>query len=596
MIVGKLPGQVLRYIVIAMLCTWAALVLGTSGADTQQPERVERLTIATEADKGNVTPYSFRPPPGIHSEMVGLVYDTLFLDPYTEEPIPWLATEASSDEEARVWAVKLRDGVTWHDGEEFTAEDVAFTYDYYREGPPNRYSHHASDVPVVESVEAVDDTTVEFTCADPCPTLDLVTLADLPILPEHVWSEVEDPMTYTELPVGTGPYTLAEHEEDQSYRFEANEDYFMGAPVAEEIVMPIVPEPQSMFLSLQSGQADSVTLPIPPELQKKLQNNEEVELAEASRFTSVFYIFNRERPPLDQREFRKALDLAIDREELVETVLLSNGRPGSPSFMHPDSAWFREQEATFDPDQARKMLDEAGITDSDDDGVREYEGEPVRLSVIVPANAPQPIRTAELVSGQLEDIGIRLEVQSLDPGTLSQRQNAGEFDISSFTGVPHLLGDPDQMIESLESLLNYDDPRYEELKAEWFATTTIEDRREALFEIQELFVDNPPALTLYYPETTFAYRPEAYDGWVPVDGHGIFHKWSLIPEAAERLDVERAAQATPGQEGGGTQEGSGATEGSATPYALIAAVAAVVLVAGLLIWRWLSRSGGEEEI
>lgn len=596
MIVGGLPGRVLRYIVMAVLCTWAALVLGTSGADTQQPERVERLTIATEADKGNVTPYSFRPPPGIHSEMVGLVYDTLFLDPYTEEPIPWLATEASSDEEARVWTVKLRDGVTWHDGEEFTAEDVAFTYDYYREGPPNRYSHHASDVPVVESVEAVDDTTVEFTCADPCPTLDLVTLADLPILPEHVWSEVEDPMTYTELPVGTGPYTLAEHEEDQSYRFEANEDYFMGAPVAEEIVMPIVPEPQSMFLSLQSGQADSVTLPIPPELQKKLQNNEEIELAEASRFTSVFYIFNRERPPLDQPEFRKALDLAIDREELVETVLLGNGRPGSPSFMHPESAWFREQEATFDPDQAREMLDEAGITDSDDDGVREYEGEPVRLSVIVPANAPQPIRTAELVSGQLEDIGIRLEVQSLDPGTLSQRQNAGEFDISSFTGVPHLLGDPDQMIESLESLLNYDDPRYEELKAEWFATTTIEDRREALFEIQELFVDNPPALTLYYPETTFAYRPEAYDGWVPVDGHGIFHKWSLIPESWEPLGVERAAQATPGQEGGGAQEGSGAAEESATPYALIAAVAAVVLVAGLLIWRRLSRSGGEEEI
>lgn len=571
------------------------VVLSPSTSGAQQPERVERLTIATEADKGNVTPYSFRPPPGIHSEMVGLVYDTLFLDAYTDEPIPWLATKATSDEESRVWTVKLRDDVTWHDDEKFTAEDVAFTYDYYREGPPNRYSHHASDVPVTESVEAVDDTTVEFTCAQPCPTLDLVTLADLPILPEHIWSEVEDPMTYTDLPVGTGPYTLEEHEEDQSYRFEANEDYFMGPPVAEEIVMPVVPDPQSMFLSLQSGQVDSVTLPIPPELQKKLKKNEEVELAEASRFTSVFYIFNRERPPLDQPEFRKALDLAIDREELVETVLLGNGRPGSPSFMHPDSVWFREQEADFDPDQAREMLDEAGISDSDNDGVREYEGEPVRLAVIVPANAPQPIRTAELVAGQLEEIGVELEVQSLDPGTLSQRQNSGEFDISSFTGVPHLLGDPDQMIESLRSLLVYEDPRYEELEAEWFETTTIEDRREALFEIQKLFVEDPPALTLYYPDTTFAYRPEAYDGWIPVDGHGIFHKWSLLPESWEMLGVERAAaQSAPSD--GDAGESEGAAEEATTPYALIAAVVAVVLVAGLLIWRRLSRGDGEEEI
>ncbi len=589
------PGRSLRSVLIGVLGILLLLVLSPSTSGAQQPERVERLTIATEADKGNVTPYSFRPPPGIHSEMVGLVYDTLFLDAYTDEPIPWLATKATSDEDSRVWTVKLRDDVTWHDGEKFTAEDVAFTYDYYREGPPNRYSHHASDVPVTESVEAVDDTTVEFTCAQPCPTLDLVTLADLPILPEHIWSEVEDPLTYTDLPVGTGPYTLEEHEEDQSYRFEANEDYFMGPPVAEEIVMPIVPDPQSMFLSLQSGQVDSVTLPIPPELQKKLKKNEEVELAKASRFTSVFYIFNRERPPLDQPEFRKALDLAIDRQELVETVLLGNGRPGSPSFMHPDSDWFREQEATFDPDQARKMLDDAGITDSDDDGVREYEGEPVQLSVIVPANAPQPIRTAELVAGQLENIGVELEVQSLDPGTLSERQNSEDFDISSFTGVPHLLGDPDQMIESLDSLLLYDDPKYEDLKAEWFETTTIEDRREALFKIQELFVEDPPALTLYYPDTTFAYRPEAYDGWIPVDGHGIFHKWSLVPGAWESLGVDRAAaQSAPADDGG--SENEGAAEEATTPYALIAAVVAVVLVAGLLIWRRVSRGGGEEEI
>ncbi len=344
----------------------------------------------------------------------------------------------------------LRDDVAWQDGEGFTAEDVAFTYDYYREGPPNRYSHHASDVPVIESVEALDPTTVRFTCADPCPTLDLVTLADLPILPQHIWENVEDPQTYNELPVSTGPYRLVEHVEDQSYRFEANEDYFLGPPAVSEIEMPIIPDPSSMFLALQNGHVDSVTRGVPSELQERLEGTENIELVEGKRFASIFYIFNTERPPLDRQEFRRALDLAIDRQALVDTVLLGNGRPGSPSFMHPDSRWFERQDVTFDPEQAESLLNEAGITDSDGDGTREYEGEPVSLSIIVPANDPQQIRTAELVAQQLREVGIELRPESLDPGTASQRQNARDFELSSFQGVPHLLGDPTQMIESLD--------------------------------------------------------------------------------------------------------------------------------------------------
>ena len=80
------PGRSLRSVLIGVLGILLLVVLSPSTSGAQQPERVERLTIATEADKGNVTPYSFRPPPGIHSEMVGLVYDTLFLDAYTDEP------------------------------------------------------------------------------------------------------------------------------------------------------------------------------------------------------------------------------------------------------------------------------------------------------------------------------------------------------------------------------------------------------------------------------------------------------------------------------------------------------------------------------
>ena len=549
--------------------------LSPTAGSAQQPQQVERLTIATEADKGNLTPYSFRPPPGLHSELTGLVHDTLFLDPYTKEPIPWLATGASASSDAKTWTVTLRDGVTWHDGQEFTAEDVAFTYDYYKKGPSNRYSHHASEIPVIDSVEALDPHTVRFTCAQPCPMLDHVTLADLPILPKHIWEKVEDPQKYTELPVGTGPYKLVEHVDDQSYRLEANEDYFLGPPAVKEIDISIVKDPSSMFLALESGQVDTVTRNVPPELEERLEGTQNIKLVEGDRFASVFYMFNADRPPLDQPEFRRALDMAIDRQALVDTVLLGRGRPGSPSFMHPDSGWYKPQDASFDPEQARTILDRIGMSDSDGDGIRENNGRPVRLSVIVPANDPQQIRTAELVAQQLKEIGVELQVQSLDPGTLSQRQNARDFELTSFLGVPHLLGDPDQMIESLDSLLRYSNPKYENLRSEWLQSTTTQQRSELLSEIQTLFAEDPPAFTLYYPDTRYAYNAGAYDGWIPVKGHGIHHKWSLIPAAAELLGTERASQTTSAE-----NTGSGAL-----PYVLVGVGVLGLLALGVFLWR-----------
>jgi peptide/nickel transport system substrate-binding protein len=583
----------LRPVLIGVLGLLMVALLSPAAGSAQQPEQVESLTIATEADKGNLTPYSFRPPPGLHSELTNLVHDTLFLDPYTEdldpyteEPIPWLATEATASSDARTWTVSLRDDVTWHDGQEFTAEDVAFTYDYYKEGPSNRYSHHANDYPLIDSVEVVDPYTVRFTCADPCPTLALVTLADLPILPKHIWEDVEDPLTYTDLPVGTGPYRLVEHVEDQSYRFEANEDHFLGPPAVQEIEMPIVPDPSSMFLALESGQVDTATRDVPPELEEQLGETRNIELVEGDRFSSVFYRFNDERPPLDRQEFRRALDMAIDRQALVDTVLLGGGRPGSPSFMHPDSVWYEPQEASYDPEQAETILNEAGITDSDGDVTRESDGEPVRLSVIVPANDPQQIRAAELVAQQLGEIGVELEVQSLDPGTLSQRQNARDFELSSFQGVPHLLGDPTQMIESLESLLFYSNPEYEELKSEWSEATTIEQQSESLSEIQRLFVEDPPAFTLYYPDTDYAYNATAYYGWIPMEGHGIHHKWSFIPEASERLGIERVSQSSTEEDTGG--------DGAYLLYAVVGAI--VLLLLAVLLWRRSARKTDEGEL
>ena len=255
--------------------------------------------------------------------------------------------------------------------------------------------------------------------------------------------------------------------------------------------------------------------------------------------------------------------------------------------MHPDSRWYKPQDASFDPDRASTMLDEIGITDSDGDGVRESDGVPVNLSVIVPANDPQQIRTAELITQQLEEIGVGLEVESLDPGTLSQRQNSRDFELSSFQGVPHLLGDPTQMIESLDSLLHYSNPEYEDLKSQWSEATTAEQQSDTLSEIQTLFAEDPPAFTLYYPDTNYAYNASTYDGWLPVEGHGIHHKWSFIPAASELLGTERVSQTA--------QEGS-TGRGGVSPYVLVGAAAVALLALVAFLWRRSARKTDEGQI
>jgi ABC-type transport system substrate-binding protein len=141
-----------------------------------------RLTVAIPGDFANLTPYTA----GMSTAdfLMELVLDKLYApSPYVSQPEPWLAETARPNGDARTWVIPLRPGISWHDGRPFTAEDVKFTYEYYREGPINRWTHHASRTPRIEAITVEDPLTLRFACADPCAWLDRVTLADLPILP-----------------------------------------------------------------------------------------------------------------------------------------------------------------------------------------------------------------------------------------------------------------------------------------------------------------------------------------------------------------------------------------------------------------------------
>ncbi|HVL84255.1 MAG TPA: peptide ABC transporter substrate-binding protein [Pseudonocardia sp.] len=533
--------RLLPLLLAATIAGAACSADGDAAAPVDGPASADRLTIALPEARGPLNLFA-----GSDEAVAELVYDKLLApSPYVEEPRPWLATEVRFVDPT-TWEADLRDDVVWHDGEPFTAEDVVFSIAYFAQAPTGRWTHHVSDVPTFDA-SLVDSDTVRFTCAFACPELGTVTLADLPIVPEHVWAQVppEDAKEVRDLPVGTGPYRLVDFDPVTGYRFEANTGYFAGEPTVRELVMPVIEDPSATFTALRSGQIDAALAPVSPELIAEFSApGSPVQLVRTAPFQFPELRLNFRNAPFDDPDFRRAISRAVDRAEMLDTVFLGQGRPADKGYPHPDAPFANPELSTpYDPDEARAILDGLGLVDIDGDGVREGPGGPLRYEILANGGQPIDMRAAELVAEDLSAVGVAATAVPLDAGTLAERSTERDFDLVIGTITAHGVADPTQFIMSHRSGYLWEHPEipypeFDALFRQWQASTTIEDRLAALDDIQAMFNDQPTSVPLYYPDEYYAFRPDRYAGWAESPGFGIVHKWSLLP-----ADVVRGANA-----------------------------------------------------
>lgn len=449
---------------------------------------------------------------------MSFLFDTLIWKNKTEY-VPALAErwEMEGDD---VYIFHLRDGVTWHDGEEFTADDVVFTVEYTLDHP-----YQWVDSGIIESAEALDESTVRITLSEPyAPFLDQVA-GTLPILPEHIWSEVDDPATYRDQDalVGTGPYTLDVDDYDKvqgTYRYVAYQDYYRGEPMVSELRFVKISAPNAAA-ELRQGKVD--TAPIEPEMIDLLEDDFEI-LEVPAHWWNYKLMINHQKAPMSEKMFRQALARAIDRDELVDIAARGYGLAGSPGFVPPDNDWYNPEIDDLyphDPAEAEELLDDLG-----------YDGETIEL--LVRGNDAEAERIGELIEADLEAVGIDVDLRTMDSKTVDSKVGDWDFDLA-ISGHGGVIGDPNFLAKNTIDMESFNSARYDEnsdlteLLEEQMTETDEDDRQDLIDQAQVLYAEDVPALSLYYTESFVA-----HDG--RVDLYYTYNGMALgIPIALNKL-------------------------------------------------------------
>ena len=473
----------------------ALLALVAAGPAGAADREVAEYTIAdATGDWGFPSPYAhYSRGPGY--VRMSFIFETLVWKD-DQGYLPALAEEWEYIDAEKAYLFSLREGVTWHDGEPFDADDVVFTLDYIK-----RHPYQWVDSAIIESAEAVGDHAVKLYLSEPyAPFMDLVA-STLPILPRHVWEGVFDPGSYRERDalIGTGPFSLADYNKPLgSYLYQAHDGYWGGSPKVGRIVFVKVSD-QTAPAALRQGSVDSAS--IPPEAVSALEGVG-LEIIEGAFDWNAKLMINHKIEPFSDPQFRRALAYAIDREALVDITLRGQGLVGNPGMVPPDSDWYNPgvEAYDYDPDLAREMISDLG-----------RRGTKVEILVAERGSVGWPgSRAAEVIQRQLEDVGLVVTLRSLDGATLDSKVTAWDFDLA-LSGHGGLGADPDYLRRmTLEDTLNSarytDDDRLADLLEDQRREMDEDRRAEMISEAQELYAEDLPALTLYYPRWYWAHN------------------------------------------------------------------------------------------
>lgn len=480
----------LLFIAIAVVVALAGCGSGSNETTTEEKKTVketsksgdkssvaQEITYAATSDAVGLSPIETND--SVSSSVIEQMYETLFTrNPETMEIEPVLAESYETPDDT-TWVIKLNEGVTFHDGTPFNAEAVKYTFDTFMD--PETAAPRASLLEPVESVEVQGEYTVVIKTKEPYGAM-LAALAHSNA--SIVSPEADQNGDLMGQPVGTGPFKFVKWVKGDYITLEKNADYWQGEPKLEKVTFKVVPSVTTAISMLETGEVNLID-GLTAEHLPRLQGIKSTEVI-TREGTPVYYLgFNMEREITSQLPFRQAVAYALDREGYVATLnglgVQSNSIIGPKVFGYDAAA--EANGYSHDPEKAKQIIAENG-----------YEGTTVRMLV---ANRDMYMNMAEIVQGQLAEVGINAEMETMEWGTFLDASSKGDFDIV-FLGWTNSTGDGSELLYpnlhtdniGASNRARYSNPAFDQLVDESRETTDQELRKQKLIEANDIAVQD----------------------------------------------------------------------------------------------------------
>ncbi len=505
-----------KFKILSLVLVLALMVTACGAKEGEKPVEEGKLEEAREdlvinlpgGDWGYPNPFAHYPR-GPGAARMRLIFDSL-LEKDGEGYIPYLAESYNVSDDGLEYTFKLRDGLKWTDGKDLSYEDVKFSMEYLGEHPAVFDQLQNKDKDYIKDIEILDDA-IKITVKEADATT-LSSLGTSRIIPKHIWENVEDPTKFMDEAsvIGSGPFKLAEYNQEQgAYKFVRNDDHWAKVNPKELNCVPVSDD----LLAFENGEIDLSY--ITPDLLSKYEGNKDYKIVKSPAFYGYKLLLNMEkRPELLEKDLRQAMYYGLNREEMVEKVNRGSGIVANPAFLSPDNKFYNDKvkKYDFDLEKAKELMD----------------GKKYKFSLIT-ADGQDEIKLAELMKMSLAEIGIELEVKTVDSKTRDSMIDKGDYEIilnshGGWGGDPELLKNQYANTGDNKNVKGYINEEINKLSEEQAKKTNEEERKEVIHKLQEVIAEELPVLPLYNTIELSVYRPAKYDGWTHIfDHHTMTH-------------------------------------------------------------------------
>lgn len=477
------------------------LFASCGGKDGGDGEAKTDLTVAIDSDYATLHPTDTMS--AAEARISAQIYDPLISKAYDDETKlePQVAESWEVSEDGKCYTFHLRNDIKFHNGDPLTAEDVAFSFDLY-----SKSEYQGAVVEGFDHYEIVDDYTIKvYTTHVYAPFL--TSMADLYIADKKYHDSVDD-NAFAQEPVGCGPYKFVSHDIGDKATLEANEEYYEGAPAIKKVTFKVISDVASMGMAIQSGDVDFAE--IDASVKSTLDADDNVQVLEADQTTFGFIAMNTEKEPYNNVKFRQAVNYAVDRQAIVDSVLEGIGEANS-NLLAPDRMGYSDDQIkyTYDVEKAKALLKEAGVKEGTDLG-KMYVAEQYKLM-------------AQMVQSQLEAIGLKIDIEILEFNAYLDKLRQGDFGITCLQ--MGLEGDTQQVSMALTTdyIGMANNARYsnKEIDDMFKEATTIVDEAEREAHYQKIFAkvqEDAVYAVLYNPGMLYAANNNLKVHTLPLEG------------------------------------------------------------------------------